>query len=268
MIEIYAFYSDRLPKLYLYKTVFREGNWEHGEVVKPHHLLTLVKDGAFTVITEGKRYDLKKDDIFFIPKGTPYSLESKVPFLHTVFHFDADIRDTGEAESEKTTDSECFLFPRKVQSSVAVKLDIERASREFEGDGVLEFERRLALLGVLLGIAKLSVRDKRNELAEKIKSYITAHAQEGINLDDLCRHFSYTRQYLIRIFKRETGKTPIAAMNEIKLSKSVHELLNSDKNISEVAEACGFDDYNYFSRLFKKRFGTSPSKYREKYFII
>ncbi len=268
VVKTYAFYTDKLPKIYLYKTIYREGGWGHGEVRKPNHLLTLVIDGGFTVKTEGKTYELKTGEVFFIPKDTPYSLESTVPFLHTVFHFDADICDTGGMQGENERGFDYFLFPKRAESSLSVRSDIERASVECVGDTVFEAERRLTFLNIFLGLSKLSYNDKKSELAEKIKSYITSRIDEGITLEDLCRHFAYTKQYLIRVFKKETGKTPIAFMNEIKLNRSINELLNSCKPIFEIAAVCGFEDYNYFSRIFKRQFGMSPGDYRRKYFII
>ena len=65
-------------------------------------------------------------------------------------------------------------------------------------------------------------------------------------MEDLSREFGYTKQYLMRLFRRESGKSPIAYLNEIKLLRSTAELANEEKSIAEVAESCGFADYKVY----------------------
>ena len=264
---MYAASQEKLPLIIYHVTITRDGGWGHGDVKKPHHLLLLVKDGRVRIKTEGKTYELFANDVFFIPKDTFYSLESEGRFLHTVIHFDADIFDTDGDINEERCMSGRFLFPKKVESGDALRLDIERAAETCKDDAVFDCERRIALMSVLLGMSRLS-ESRQSSLASRIRAYLVAHAGERITLEDICAHFSYTKQYLIRIFKRETGKTPIAALNEIKLNRSASELLNSIDGIAEVAARCGFDDYNYFARLFRNRFGVTPSEYRKNNFLL
>lgn len=55
-----------------------------------------------------------------------------------------------------------------------------------------------------------------------------------------------------------TGKTTTEYINEVRLKKSIELLKDGNMNITEIAINCGFNDVNYFSRLFKKRYGVSP----------
>lgn len=76
--------------------------------------------------------------------------------------------------------------------------------------------------------------------------------------------FGYTRQYLIRVFRRQFGTTPMAFLSGIRLSQSIPLLLDSSLSIDEIARRCGFEDSNYFSRQFKKKYQLSPSLYRRR----
>ena len=70
--------------------------------------------------------------------------------------------------------------------------------------------------------------------------------------------------YISRIFKSETGDTPIRHLINIRLEKAKELLENGfDGSIQEVAAEVGYDDVYHFSKLFKKRFGMPPSKIRK-----
>ena len=58
-----------------------------------------------------------------------------------------------------------------------------------------------------------------------------------------------------------TGKTITEYINEVRLKKSIELLKSGNVNITEIAIICGFNDVNYFSRLFKKKYGVSPTKF-------
>lgn len=93
--------------------------------------------------------------------------------------------------------------------------------------------------------------------------YFNEHYQEKISLDQIARNMYLSTFYLSKIFKSETGDTPINYLIELRMEKAKN-LLDETSGISiqNVAEMVGYDDAYHFSKLFKKHFGTAPSKYR------
>ncbi|MBR2432559.1 MAG: helix-turn-helix transcriptional regulator [Clostridia bacterium] len=261
---MYSINSEQVPRLYLYGTFLRKDGWGHSSVTKPHHLLVLAKEGNFTVRTESGMYEMKPDELLIIPKGVAYSLKSRETFEHIAINFDADIKKRGEAPE----DSRRFLIPPFILTDETVRSDICDAINESSDDVIGECARGVSLLRALLGIARMSREGKRTSLSSRITEYMMENIGEPIDLDAVCRQFSYSKQYVIRVFKRETGKTPIAALNELKLKKSCAELIKEEHSIAEVAESCGFFDYNYFSRLFRRLYGMTPTEYRKRYSIV
>nr|WP_223919452.1 helix-turn-helix transcriptional regulator [Clostridium sporogenes] len=67
--------------------------------------------------------------------------------------------------------------------------------------------------------------------------------------------------YFCRTFKQMTGKTTTEYINEVRLKRSIKLLKDGNMNITEISINCGFNDVNYFSRLFKKSYGVSPTKF-------
>jgi len=96
-----------------------------------------------------------------------------------------------------------------------------------------------------------------------VLEYIDRHYNENISLTQLANLANMSNQHFCRIFKSTTGKRPVDYINYLRINKAVTFLSESDLNISEVAMAVGFDDSNYFSRLFKKYQKTSPSEMRK-----
>ena len=113
----------------------------------------------------------------------------------------------------------------------------------------------------------LQVREKITQSARtagNIMDYITQNYQNRINLDHLSKLFNFHPAHIVRVFKAEYGITPIAALNQTRLKRAEHLLLNTDKPILDIAEQTGFISPAYFSRAFKTYTGLSPRDYRNK----
>lgn len=101
-------------------------------------------------------------------------------------------------------------------------------------------------------------------VAEQVISYIEDHYSEKISLDQIAENMYLSPFYISRIFKGETGSTPIRHLINLRLEKA-KELLEEgyQGSIQEVAALVGYDDAYHFSKLFKKRYGISPSQVRK-----
>lgn len=101
---------------------------------------------------------------------------------------------------------------------------------------------------------------KRMEL---VFSYIDAHYCEDITTEALAGLMYVSVSYFCRFFKKVTGTTAAAYISEFRIKKSFPLLENTDMSMSEIAEKVGFDDPNYFSRVFRSTTGITPSEYRK-----
>lgn len=102
-------------------------------------------------------------------------------------------------------------------------------------------------------------------VVEQIMNYIEDHYSEKISLDQIAENMYLSPFYISRIFKSETGNAPIRYLINIRLEKA-RELLEGgyEGSIQEVAALVGYDDAYHFSKLFKKRYGISPSQARRR----
>ena len=123
---------------------------------------------------------------------------------------------------------------------------------------------------ILSCLAKYTVIDRYIGLSaqqslDAVLEYIGEHYRERITVSDLCRIFHYSRPSLFMHFKNELNQGITSYINELRLEKS-KTLLQENHSIKETAGLVGFEDANYFSRIFKKKYGISPSDFSKSSF--
>ncbi|MDE7332551.1 MAG: AraC family transcriptional regulator [Lachnospiraceae bacterium] len=102
----------------------------------------------------------------------------------------------------------------------------------------------------------------QDEMEEAIR-YFTEHYNTPIVIDQYAASMHRSTTWLIRSFKQYTGMTPMQFIISIRLASAQRLLSTTDCNVTEVASIVGYDNPLYFSRLFKKQTGMSPSAYRK-----
>jgi len=96
-------------------------------------------------------------------------------------------------------------------------------------------------------------------------SYIEEHYTEKIQVNDLASLIDITPCHFCRTFKQISKKTLIDYVNTVRLFKACDTLVGTLIPISEVAAICGFEDMNYFIRIFKKYYRVTPNQYRKSW---
>ncbi len=102
------------------------------------------------------------------------------------------------------------------------------------------------------------------EHLKKILFFLSEHYTnpEAVSLTALSRQFGLSVPYLCRIFKKHTGLTLANYINELRCSRAA-SLIKEGLPLIQISEIAGFSDYNYFSRVFKKVMGCTPSRYQK-----
>lgn len=106
--------------------------------------------------------------------------------------------------------------------------------------------------------------DENNHFLISVRNYVYEHISEAITVDDICKHLFIGKRKLYSILKNDSDQSIKDYILHIKMSEARRLLSYTDKPLTEIAEAVGFCDYNYFSRYFKKRTGVSPMAYRNQ----
>lgn len=138
--------------------------------------------------------------------------------------------------------------------------------------GLIEKCANAEELNSMLEEAALSVTVKVNNynnksiklILRKAVEYIQAHYSEQVTLNEVAEHVYVSTYYISRMFKRELGKNFVDYLNEIRIEKAKELLKDVRYKTYEVAENVGIPDAHYFSRLFKKYAGVTPTEYRDQ----
>lgn len=105
----------------------------------------------------------------------------------------------------------------------------------------------------------------KNYAVKQIINYLNENYNEKISLEQIAHNMYLSPVYISKIFKEETGESPINYLIKIRLEKARDILLTSDgRSIKDIANEVGYDDVYHFSKLFKKYYGISPLYYRKR----
>ena len=266
--------------LFIWKGTRHKGNEESG--YRSHDFLEL----AYVLSGEGKYrindkiYPVKEGDLIMINPGVKHQAllcpEADTPATEFFVGF-SNIRISGCRENHMPLPGgECIIHTSGELSQRLLKLC---TSMEAE-NAVRRQGRYFMLKSYLIQLLLLVIREQcepmerprgyafesasKKYVAEQVVTYIEDHYSEKIALDQIAENMYLSPFYISRIFKGETGNTPIRHLINLRLEKA-RELLEGgyQGSIQEVAARVGYDDAYHFSKLFKKRYGISPSQARK-----
>ncbi|MCU6712939.1 response regulator [Paenibacillus sp. J5C_2022] len=191
---------------------------------------------------------------------------------------DLVIRCLRERKVQKTQSMELFLEIWHVMKQCLKRRGIDRGFGEHKPFGMPVYER----------IMHIETMDEAEQLFDtllqyydewvsgwkkatfssdirKLLDYIHEHYREPISLKDAADYINLSESYLTHLFKRDTGKSVVEYISELRMNEAAALLRNTDSPSYAIAEAVGYANINYFGRIFKKRMGVSPSQYRDRF---
>lgn len=107
--------------------------------------------------------------------------------------------------------------------------------------------------------------DYSNRIVQTTKEYLESHYADDISLDDIAEQVNISPQYFSKLIKKTTGFNFIDWLSMLRVKKAKELLTDSNFTVKEVCFMVGYKDPNYFSRIFKKRIGITPSEYVKSY---
>ncbi len=129
----------------------------------------------------------------------------------------------------------------------------------------------------LQDLARLAIRERtapahrlsgRGVMRERVKAFVRRHLRDSpLSIDDIAHNFNCTKRYLHKVFS-EDERSLNEYIWDMRLERCSHDLANADllqRSITEIAFVWGFRSSPHFSRVFRQRFGASPSVYRSRH---
>lgn len=243
-------------------------NW-HDDI----ELLYCVSEGGY-VRCSGTQYRFRNNDIICINPGTLHSSCTDRSFVYYCLIINSDFCKENGIDTSKLyfqtyiSDGE---FSGKFQKLVNAYEDLENHKSNDELKNIKKATVRLCVMDILVFLsqnyhigkdAPSSLHEPSTDYTKKVLEYVSSNISQNFTLDEIARYIGITKYHLSREFKLVTGHTIIEQINILKCNEA-KKLIESGKSVTEAAIHCGFNTLSYFSQVYKKHMGVSPTKNSE-----
>lgn len=226
------------------------------------HIL-LVTDSEVIAQIRGKEYVLHKGDCMFYaphePQEYTYSVDASASVSAALYvHFCGTSANEIMQKAGLSESGPIFGTSAEAKRIFGAMIRSFHANDELTAHGDL-----LRLISFLSPKSALHKSDSAGLVLTQAE-YINSHYTEEIDLKECAAQCNLSLSRFTHLFAEIMGMAPHRYQQRLRLEQACELLLYSTQAVSEIAESVGFSDSLYFSRLFRKTFGTSPSQYRHK----
>ncbi|HEX8545511.1 MAG TPA: AraC family transcriptional regulator [Cytophagaceae bacterium] len=241
-------------------------HYRHREEGSEQYILIYCVDGIGWVEIPEERKEIHANMFFIIPArmAHKYGASQKNPWTIYWLHFSGSCIQGLFGEkficSEISNSVEANSHRIKIFEEIYYNLSL--------GFGTENIEYASTCLWHLLGAFKYASSSHQQivatdqDIIETTISYMREHLHEKITLETFAKLVNRSASHYSLVFKNRTSKSPIEYFNYLKIQRASQLLDFTSLPVHEIGERLAFDDPFYFSRLFKKIMGMSPSKYR------
>ena len=226
-----------------------------GEDKIDYYDLTFVLKGQMTYTADGNVYVVKKNDAILLPPGTLRSrLADEAPVKFVSFNF--------------TTFSDAALpADRFLQDCISE--EVRQIVAAFPQNHLSPYFHSKEKVANILNYVLYELLDTvevktRNEHVLHILKFVEEHITEKMSLQSISRMIGLSKEYTAFIFKKETRKTVSEHVNERKMLFAKEIILHNEMSLTALSSYLGYDNYHYFSRLFKRYFKVTPKELKNR----
>ncbi len=226
--------------------------------------------GKGTVVIDGQSFPLHKNTAICIPKERPHSYYSSdddpwsilwVHFSGTdVRHYPLEYARKISFQSAYSANRMLFLFNELFRI-----LENEYSVGNFI---YVSHTLQMILSETYYKDDLITDRDPHNDYLSAIVKFFNVNLSRSLTLRDLCDEFNLSKSYLNSIFKKHTGMPPINYFITMKMKEACKMIRSTNFTIKVIAANLGYYDQYYFSLLFKKTVGVSPTEYRNSNMVF
>jgi AraC-like DNA-binding protein len=235
-----------------------------------YYLLFYCTAGEGWYIIGGKTYKLTENQYFILPPDTPYGYGANpenpwttywVQFSGTLAasFYESYLAGQILPEADSRLQDRIQLF-----EEIYANLELSYHSNHYAYSTICLFH----FLGSFRYPEQFR-RVRKVDLAEqgfsqKVIYYMRENVENNLTLEQIAKHFNLSASHFSAIFQQKTGQSPIKYFISLKMEKACQYLELSSLKISDIYPKLGFQDGAYFSKIFSKTMGISPSMYRER----
>ena len=227
--------------------------------------IMFIDNGSGTIEIDGIPYHAIKDDIvIYSPNKMHKEYSDPDNVMHALF-FGAKF--TESLKHMMDSSNPPYIIHTKEESSSFLKL-FKMLINESKNIGKPYSDKitNCIVKTIILKILQMSSSEKEvtrsDDFVREVQNYLDEHYLEDINLDEYYKTLPFSKYYIARLVKSYLGVTPISYITSKRMEKARMLLNTTDMKIMDIANEVGYKDIYYFTKVFKKEIGVSPSAYR------
>ena len=279
--EICTFFPqhDNLSDLFVLSIGFERCSPNKAEVnsvlyPKTDYIMHYVIGGKGYLQLNGNNFSIGKDTLFLIPPKSKFAYrpDSSDPWYYMCIEYSGPFAHQFSSECNFTHENP-ILQPKDDKIFTAFADFLTAFIRQQDQPVVFTMFGLYNVLAEIGHALQIDVKKSRqnhshsgNPRLNDVIHYINQnYTQPNLSLSTLSSKFHFNPSYLSKIFHVEIGKSISQYIMDLRLCKAFELVQNSDMFIKEISLAVGYEDVGFFSKLFKRKFGESPSLYFKKY---
>ncbi len=235
------------------------------------YLFRLQTEGSCYALIEGSMQRIEAGDLIVFKPGEPYRLDIGA-------HINAGVEEVASADYHlfclgdwidqwwlKRSRGQKFRIDLD-DKAVALwrMLTLEKRKLEGEHRDLCEYLLKALLISLDQASSTGSPYEGKSYIASRMMRFVEKHATTPFTLEALASEVGLSVSRAVHLFKECYDKTIIQHTLDIRLAIAEERLKYSEMSLEQVAETSGFGSYSYFFRIFKRKFGMSPSLYKQR----
>jgi len=235
------------------------------------YILIYCSEGEGFYELDGQSYKVSDNQVFILPKNKAHAYGSHPRKAWTIYwmHFEG----TAAALFAEGMDKALYISPEndsRIEERLKLFEEIFATLRNGYSKSNLEYSTT-ALFHFLGSIRSLTAyrncthcSDRQLDLTDSAIHYMRENIRKRLSLKDIADYLNISPSHLSSIFNKKTGYSPLNYLSHLKIQEACHHLDFTDMKVNQIGLMIGFDDPFYFSRLFSKVMGMSPTEYRSR----
>lgn len=232
--------------------------WGHRDRFLTEKELIFVTGGSVHLLVNRERFDIGENEFLILPEfcsiSAPRKSKSPCSFYSVSFDGSLGILEDHMGKKERLTGN--ILFSYELLKRMHSLYDMTKKEHP-ECDSLF-----LSLLYELVSAPQPAESGSFD--TQRILDYIHDHLNLPLEIDDLCREFHYSRDFLSKSFRAQYDISIGRYINQVKINAAKQLLTTSRMSAEQVGNAVGFDDVQLFYKFFRYHTGVTPSVYRKQ----
>jgi len=230
-------------------------------------LLLITTAGEGELSYNGKQYCLSPQSVMMIDTRVYHEYHAvEEGWNFKYLHFQGGMSKSYHTYTE-TQLGPVFQVPHNIFCEIEEHLEtiFQETEKNNHIDYAIISSHIYTILTRFLSYENMDVNQERSNAALTLAlAYITSNYQQKISTHEIATAAYLSRSYLSTLFKKTYGIGPHEYLTMYRLSQAKSQLRHTKKTVAQIAEQTGFRDVYMFSRVFKKKYGTTPSEYRKQ----